>query len=77
MLQLDSTTVAGWALPSLEIQPYLGKYTPTLEEKRTGTDLISSQLDRLERSPSSETQQALLTHLEIPINFLSPSNEQE
>ena len=61
----------------MEEPPSLGKYNPALEEKPIGTDLISSQLDRLERSPSSETQQALLIHLELPINFLSPSDEQE
>lgn len=77
LLQLDSTTLAAWPSPSMEEPPSLGKYNPALEEKPTGTDLISSQLDRLERSPSSETQQALLTHLELPINFLSPSDEQE
>ena len=72
LLQLHSTTLAACPSPSMEEPPSLGKYNPALEEKPTGPDLISSQLDRLERSPSSETQQALLTHLELPTTFYLP-----
>ena len=76
LLQSDPTTLAAWPSPSREEPSSLGKYNPPQEEKPTGTNLTTSQLTGLERSPSSETQQAPLTHLELLIHFLSPNDEQ-